>query len=102
MGRSGVNPHVVQLQRHLPASPTCTNANMIYVMGRALERWVEDGIAPEQVIGTKFKSGSNPASGVARTRPLCPTPKSHAGEGSGSTDDAANFVCMKPESPASK
>jgi feruloyl esterase len=48
---------------------------MIYVMGRALERWVEDGITPEQVIATKYKSGSNPVSGVARTRPLCPYPR---------------------------
>jgi len=71
-------------------------------MGRALERWVEDGVAPEQVIATKYKSGSNPPNGVARTRPLCPYPQIARWKGSGSTDDAANFVCTKPESLASR
>jgi feruloyl esterase len=71
-------------------------------MGRTLEHWVEDGVAPEQVIATKYQSGSNPASGVVRTRPLCAYPQIARWKGSGSTDDAANFVCMKPESPASK
>jgi len=49
----------------------------------ALERWVEQGIAPAQLIGSK---GS-------RTRPLCPYPQVATYRGSGSTDDAANFTC---------
>lgn len=61
----------------------------------ALEQWVEAGTAPEQVIATKFQSGVNPASGVARTRPLCPYPQVAKYKGSGSIDDAANFTCMK-------
>jgi hypothetical protein len=68
-------------------------------MGRALERWVEDGVAPEQIIAATYKSGSNPASGVARTRPLCPYPQIARWKGSGSTDDAANFACVKADSP---
>lgn len=64
-------------------------------VGRALERWVEDGAAPDQIIATKFKIGTNPASGVARTRPLCPYPQVAHWKGTGSTDDAANFVCGK-------
>jgi hypothetical protein len=71
-------------------------------MGRALERWAEDGVAPEQVIATKYKSGSNPASSAVRTRPLCPYPQIARWRGSGSTDDARNFVCMKPGLPASR
>ena len=59
----------------------------------ALERWVEQGIAPEQIIATKYKTGTNPASGVERTRPLCAYPKVASWKGTGSTDDAANFVC---------
>jgi len=59
----------------------------------ALERWVEEGVAPKEIIATKFKSGANPASGVLRTRPLCPYPQTASYKGSGSTDDAANFVC---------
>ncbi|MBI2150788.1 MAG: tannase/feruloyl esterase family alpha/beta hydrolase, partial [Acidobacteria bacterium] len=30
---------------------------------------------------------------VVRTRPLCPYPRAAAYRGSGSTDDARNFVC---------
>ena len=59
----------------------------------ALERWVEEGTAPAEIIATKFNSGMNPASGVKRTRPLCPYPQSAHYKGSGSTDEAANFVC---------
>lgn len=59
----------------------------------ALERWVEEGIAPREIIATKYKAGQNPASGVSRTRPLCAYPQTANYKGSGSTDDAANFVC---------
>jgi hypothetical protein len=58
----------------------------------ALERWVEQGEAPEQVIATKLKPGSNPPVAL-RTRPLCAYPLTAHWKGSGSTDDAANFVC---------
>jgi feruloyl esterase len=58
----------------------------------ALERWVEQGAPPEQVIATKVKPGSNPPA-AARTRPLCAYPQTAHWKGSGSTDDAANFVC---------
>src|SRR2546426_7991368 len=58
-----------------------------------LERWVEEGAAPKEIIATKFKSSANPASGVLRTRPLCPYPQTASYKGTGSTDDAANFVC---------
>jgi len=43
----------------------------------ALEQWVEKGKAPD------------------RTRPLCPYPQVAKYTGSGSTDEAANFVCAK-------
>ena len=60
---------------------------------RRFQRWVEEGAAPKEIIATKFKTGVNPASGVLRTRPLCPYPQTASYKGSGSTDDAANFVC---------
>ncbi|MBV9085583.1 MAG: tannase/feruloyl esterase family alpha/beta hydrolase [Acidobacteriaceae bacterium] len=53
----------------------------------ALEEWVEKGVAPERVIA------SHPS---GRTRPLCPYPQVAKYKGSGSTDDAANFVCSAP------
>jgi feruloyl esterase len=52
----------------------------------ALERWVEDGTAPDSIIAAK--QGSTP-----RTRPLCPYPQVARYKGTGSTDDAANFEC---------
>ena len=62
-------------------------------IGKALEHWVEDGVPPEQIIATKYKTPANPANGVARTRPLCAYPKTAQWKGSGSTDEDANFVC---------
>jgi hypothetical protein len=59
----------------------------------ALERWVEQGMAPEEIVATKFKSGTDRSSGIARTRPLCPYPQTAHYKGSGSTDEASNFVC---------
>jgi hypothetical protein len=65
-------------------------------MTAALERWVEEGSAPDKIIATKYKVDGNPASGVARTRPLCPYPQVAHYSGSGSIDDAANFACQAP------
>jgi hypothetical protein len=62
-------------------------------MSIALERWVENAAAPGEIIATKYKSDGNPASGVVRTRPLCPYPQVAKYKGSGSTDEAASFVC---------
>lgn len=62
-------------------------------VNRSVEHWVENGVAPTQIIATKYK-GANPASGVERTRPLCPYPQVAQWKGSGSTDDAANFTCV--------
>jgi len=62
----------------------------------ALVRWVEEGIAPEQIIAAKF-TDDDPAQGVARTRPLCPYPQVARYTGSGSIDDAVNFACADPQ-----
>lgn len=57
----------------------------------ALEQWVERGIAPDKIVASHLKDGV-----VDRTRPLCPHPLVARWSGSGSTDDAANFVCKMP------
>jgi feruloyl esterase len=57
-------------------------------MVSALEQWVEHGRAPDQIIASHSTNGT-----VDRTRPLCPYPQVAAYRGSGSTDEAANFVC---------
>jgi hypothetical protein len=64
-------------------------------IGKAMEHWVEDGVAPERIIATKYKYDLNPASGVVRTRPLCAYPLAARYQGTGSKDDAANFACTK-------
>jgi len=66
----------------------------------ALERWVEQGGAPEMVIATK-RQGANPESPALRTRPLCPYPQVARYKGSGSADEAANFNCVT-EKPGQK
>lgn len=52
-----------------------------------LVSWVEDGIAPEELIGSHIEGGK-----VLRTRPLYPYPGVAKYSGSGSIDDAANFI----------
>src|SRR5215471_5452967 len=53
-----------------------------------LEQWVEHGKAPDQIVASHSKGGA-----VDRTRPLCPYPQVATYKGSGSIDEAANFVC---------
>ncbi len=62
----------------------------------ALERWVENGVPPKRIVAVKYVN-DQPAQGVLRTRPLCAYPRVAVYRGSGSTDDAANFDCRKPE-----
>jgi len=54
----------------------------------ALDRWVERRTPPDRIIASKNESGK-----VVRTRPLCAYPKRAVYQGTGSTDDAASFVC---------
>lgn len=60
-------------------------------MQSALERWVEQGEAPERVVAEK-RGGPDPFS-----RPLCAWPKTARYSGSGSIRDAANFSCTAPD-----
>jgi tannase/feruloyl esterase len=57
----------------------------------ALEQWVEQKKAPDQIIASHTTNGT-----VDRTRPLCPYPQVAKYSGSGSLDDAANFSCRMP------
>jgi feruloyl esterase len=56
----------------------------------ALEQWKEEGKAPAQVPASRVRGGK-----VDRTRPLCPYPQVAKYKGTGTTDDAANFVCAE-------
>ena len=57
-------------------------------MQAALEQWVERGVAPDRVVATRAVNGV-----VDRQRPLCPYPQVAVYNGSGDTNDAANFTC---------
>jgi feruloyl esterase len=56
-----------------------------------LEQWVEHGKTPDQLNASHSTNGQ-----VDRTRPLCPYPQVAKYKGTGSIDDAANFVCRVP------
>jgi feruloyl esterase len=55
-----------------------------------LQRWVEDRHPPDRIDASRVRGGK-----ADRTRPLCPYPQTAVYKGTGSTDDAANFVCRR-------
>ncbi len=67
-------------------APNASAANDLLM---ALDRWVEQGAAPDSIVAARVAGGA-----ATRTRPLCAYPKKAAYKGSGSTDDAANFICQ--------
>lgn len=68
---------------HCAGGPGCHQADYL----TALDNWVEQGNAPDAIIGT----GTNPV----RTRPLCAYPQIAKYKGSGDVNDAANFNCVE-------
>ncbi len=62
----------------------------------ALDRWVEQGVAPERFIGTGRATG-NPETTL--TRPLCQYPQVARYKGSGDPNQAASFACVAPPQP---
>lgn len=56
----------------------------------ALTNWVEKGAAPDRIVATAGQNSPWPG----RTRPLCAYPKQARYKGSGSIEDAGNFVCQ--------
>ncbi len=60
-----------------------------------LVRWTEDDVAPERVIATAVTRDGT----VTRSRPVFPYPEQARYDGSGSIDDAANFVSFRPQDP---
>jgi feruloyl esterase len=55
---------------------------------KVIEDWVEQGQKPNEIVAWHVTNGQ-----VDKTRPLCPYPQVAKYKGSGSTNDAANFVC---------
>ncbi|HEY1130651.1 MAG TPA: tannase/feruloyl esterase family alpha/beta hydrolase [Roseateles sp.] len=60
-----------------------------------LEKWVEQGQAPERLINTV--TTSTLFGTTTTTHPLCAWPKVAKYNGTGSTTDAANFTCADPQ-----
>jgi feruloyl esterase len=56
-----------------------------------LVKWVETGQAPERITASLTQNNQ-----VVRSRPLCAYPRVATYTGSGSTNDAKNFVCEVP------
>jgi feruloyl esterase len=55
----------------------------------AIEEFIKTGSAPSRIVASRVTNGV-----VERTRPLCPWGQVARWNGSGSTDDAANFACV--------
>ena len=63
---------------------------------KALEHWVEGGVAPERIIATHYVNNT-PTSGIQFQRPLCPFPQV-ARYTVGDPTNADNFRCVQDES----
>ncbi|HLK47017.1 MAG TPA: tannase/feruloyl esterase family alpha/beta hydrolase [Bryobacteraceae bacterium] len=55
---------------------------------QALDEWVGSGRPPDHIPASRVRNGASD-----RTRPLCPYPQTAHYQGTGSTDEAANFSC---------
>lgn len=73
--------------KHCGNGEGAINFNPLY----AVQQWVEKGTAPARMIASQTTAGS-----VVSTRPLCPYPKVARYTGTGSTDDAKNYICANP------
>ena len=71
--------------QHCGGGPSTSSINPL----SAVVQWVEQGGAPERIVGTAPASTPWPG----RTRPLCPFPKTAQYVGTGSIESEANFVC---------
>jgi len=60
-------------------------------MMSAITAWRENGHAPERILASHRTAGK-----VYRTRPLCAYPQVAKYKGTGSIDEAENFVCAAP------
>ncbi len=79
--------YIVPGMHHCRSGPGPNSFDML----TSLESWVEKGTPPARVIASHATNGK-----VDRTRPLCPYPQVARYTGSGSVDDAANFLCEVP------
>jgi len=60
----------------------------------AMERWREQGVAPDRIVATRPTGRGRPATPMSR--PLCPFPQVARFSGAGDTNDASSFACVAP------
>ena len=82
--RDGVRLFMVPGMAHCGGGDGTSTFDMI----AAVDTWVETKAAPATIPASRVVDGQ-----TVRTRPLCAYPAVATYKGSGSTDDAANFVC---------
>ena len=70
-----------------------------YDLLTSLTQWVEQGIAPESVIATKYNTDTREL-GIAMQRPLCAYPKIPVYKGAGNPNVASSFACAASETSA--
>ena len=87
----GVGPNLFGPARSVPSTvpPALLAMDPQHDALSALDGWVETGMAPEHIIALHYDGTK-----IDRTRPVCPYPQVARWKGAGSTDDAANFVCV--------
>src|SRR3954468_10373668 len=74
-----------------PEPPAAYRDAEHHVVSAAI-KWVEDGVAPEKIVATRFASGA-----LVRSRPVCPYPAQARYNGAGDVNDAASFSCVTPK-----
>lgn len=71
--------------------PPAAYRNADYHTVSAVIKWVEEGVAPEKIVATRFDN----TGALVRARPLCPYPAEPVYKGSGDINDAASFSCKQ-------
>jgi hypothetical protein len=79
----------------LPGVGHCTTQPTRFDLFSPLIEWTEQGAQPGGVIANYQAEGE-----AGRTRPVFPYPTVARYDGSGSIDDAANFVAAQPQTPS--
>jgi feruloyl esterase len=74
----------------VPGMGHCTGGDgtSTFDMVAAVDAWMATGLAPDRIAASRVVDGR-----TVRTRPLCAYPRTAVYRGTGSTDDASNFVC---------
>ncbi len=68
----------------------------VFDVTTAIEHWVEDGVAPAQLLATR-RDTDDPPKPARRSMPLCRFPTQASYTGAGDVNDAANWSCTPNE-----